>query len=234
MVNLKSYLDKSLFFEEIWKPFEINIDLKENTDNNLTTESKCIKQISGIKNFNYMEEIDFFNGAKMKDFVGSCSTYEEKNDSDNMIFTMVDNIVFHSKVSIKTDDEIEIITKIDIVRNVDGINYDGKSIRDNTIFKDFPHENYTGSIEMKEYYKVIANGTRLLHYSDDSNFFEVYNLTDGWNVKDGIEKLGSPKIYEKSDDKNIQDKDLEEIMSIINSNQTNQAKQLIKKNDSTK
>lgn len=225
MSTLKSYLDESFFLGELVKSFESNKSEKDTNDSNLANEYRCTQHNYEGKDFNYMEEIDFFGGTKIKNFVGRFSDYEEKKYSNNMIFTMIDNGVFHTKVQIKTDDEIEITTKVDIVRSVDGINYDGKSVKDNTIFKDFPHENFEGSMEMKEYYKVIANRTRLLHYSDDSDIFEVCNLTAGWKAKDGIENLVDSKVFKKSDYT-----DLEEIMSIVSSTQE---KHLVKKNDST-
>lgn len=257
-LELKSYFDESLFVDGLLRPLALNIAPKKDSQMDLTTGYKYHNRNFGVNSFNSCEEIDFFGGTKMKFFVGSFTVYEQKDydyywDNENkkqtscdmMTFTMEDKGTFSTKVEMVTDNEVEVTTKVNVNRNVVGSNFDGKSIRDG-LFKDFPHENFQGSMEIKEYYKVIANGTRVLHYSDDSDFFEVYNLTAGWTIEDGIDQLVSPGwVIEEGIDKLIspkvfddtsydkQDKDLEEIMSIINSKQTNQAKHLVKKNDST-
>ena len=128
-------------------------------------------------------------------------------------FIMLDNGVFTSKISVENNGKIMVKTYIELVRNIVGYNFDGKSVRDG-LFNNFEHKDCRGNLEINEYYQIIANRTRLLHYSDNSDFFEVYELPENWQITDGISNLEYPKVF---DDMyfDMQDKDLEEINSIL-------------------
>ena len=128
-------------------------------------------------------------------------------------FIMLDNGVFTTSISIENNEKIMVKTYIELVRNIVGYNFDGKSVRDG-LFNNFEHKDCRGNLEINEYYQIIANRTRLLHYSDNSDFFEVYELPENWQITDGISNLEYPKVF---DDMyfDMQDKDLEEINSIL-------------------
>ena len=60
----------------------------------------------------------------------------------------------------------------------------------------------------------ISNGTRLLHYSDNSTFFELFEIPKNWFIEDGINKLGNPKVFDNWDyDKD--DISLDEALNIM-------------------
>ena len=128
-------------------------------------------------------------------------------------FIMLDNGVFTSKISVENNGKIMVKTYIELVRNIVGYNFDGKSVRDG-LFNNFEHKDCRGNLEINEYYQIIANRTRLLHYSESSDFFEVYELPENWQITDGISNLEYPKVF---DDMyfDMQDKDLEEINNIL-------------------
>lgn len=67
-----------------------------------------------------------------------------------------------------------------------------------------------------EHFVKIANGTRLLHYSDEYDYFEIFELPNNWFIENGLslETTGEPKVFnDVTYDK--EDKDLKEVYDII-------------------
>ena len=107
---------------------------------------------------------------------------------------------------------LETVSEVD--RTIEGTNYNGINIRDG-LFADFPNETGKGRVKVREYYTPIANGTRLLHYSDKNDFFEIYELPHNWFIENGIEGLGDPKVFDDLE-YDEEDKDLEVVCVILN------------------
>ena len=221
--NLKSYFNESMFVDGLLRPEGSNIAPKTDTEQDLTTGYKYSSSRLGTREFD-ISSVDVYDLEEI--IQGTFINFEEKeynyywnNEKEEhtycksvMPFTMLDNGSFESKVDIGGE-EITVSTKVNVVRNVVGVNFDGKSVRDG-LFPELAHEDCRGTFELNEYYKTISNRTRLLHYSNSSDFFEVYELPSGWIVGDGVSKLKSPKVFDDLDfDKN--DKDLEEINEIL-------------------
>ena len=127
----------------------ININHEESEKCNLVLEGK----------FNVYEEKEFHK-RKSNKLINRCS--------------IRDIGTFKSNVE-STTDTVTIITDIDVDRKVDGDNLDKKSVRDGVLINISP-ETCKETTTIKEYYKVIENGTRLLHYSDNSTFFEIFEI----------------------------------------------------------
>lgn len=104
-------------------------------------------------------------------------------------FTMIDNGTFKSYISYNMEeDQIDVRTIIDLTRSTVGYDFDKKGLRD-AIFKNVPQSDYQGRVEVNEHFKPFANGTKLVHFVDDSEFCEIYDLTTKWNPFQGIESL---------------------------------------------
>ena len=222
--TMESYLEKSMFLDGLFRPDGANIAPKTDTSQDFKTGYKYRTSKYGIRNFesNFTE----FNGTSSM-VEGNFVAYEEKNysyywnnktkEQSDIItmqpFIMLDNGVFTTSISIENNEKIMVKTYIELVRNIVGYNFDGKSVRDG-LFNNFEHKDCRGNLEINEYYQIIANRTRLLHYSDNSDFFEVYELPENWQITDGISNLEYPKVF---DDMyfDMQDKDLEGINSIL-------------------
>ena len=221
--TMESYLEKSMFLDGLFRPNGANIAPKTDTSQDLTTGYKYRTSKYGIRNFesNFTE---FNDTSSMVE--GNFVVYEEKKysyyfddktrkqiDISIQPFIMLDNGVFTTSISIENNEKIMVKTYIELVRNIVGYNFDGKSVRDG-LFNNFEHKDCRGNLEINEYYQIIANRTRLLHYSESSDFFEVYELPENWQTTDGISNLEYPKVF---DDMyfDMQDKDLEEINNIL-------------------
>lgn len=221
--TMESYLEKSMFLDGLFRPNGANIAPKTDTSQDLTTGYKYRTSKYGIRNFesNFTE---FNDTSSMVE--GNFVVYEEKKysyyfddktrkqiDISIQPFIMLDNGTFTTSISIENNEKIMVKTYIELVRNIVGYNFDGKSVRDG-LFNNFEHKDCRGNLEINEYYQIIANRTRLLHYSESSDFFEVYELPENWQITDGISNLEYPKVF---DDMyfDMQDKDLEEINSIL-------------------
>lgn len=221
--TMESYLEKSMFLDGLFRPDGANIAPKTDTSQDFKTGYKYRTSKYGIRNFesNFTE---FNDTSSMVE--GNFVVYEEKKysyyfddktrkqiDISIQPFIMLDNGTFTTSISIENNEKIMVKTYIELVRNIVGYNFDGKSVRDG-LFNNFEHKDCRGNLEINEYYQIIANRTRLLHYSESSDSFEVYELPENWQITDGISSLGYPKVF---DDVyfDMQDKDLEEINSIL-------------------
>lgn len=221
--TMESYLEKSMFLDGLFRPDGANIAPKTDTSQDFKTGYKYRTSKYGIRNFesNFTE---FNDTSSMVE--GNFVVYEEKKysyyfddktrkqiDISIQPFIMLDNGTFTTSISIENNEKIMVKTYIELVRNIVGYNFDGKSVRDG-LFNNFEHKDCRGNLEINEYYQIIANRTRLLHYSESSDFFEVYELPENWQITDGISNLEYPKVF---DDMyfDMQDKDLEEINNIL-------------------
>lgn len=241
--SLKSYFNESMFVDGLLRPEGSNIAPKTDTEQDLTTGYKYNCSRFGARDFD-ISSVGVYDLTES--IQGTFLIYEEKdynhywnNEKEEqttcksiMPFTMLDNGSFESKVTIQDGATVVVSTSVNVIRNIVGCNFDGKSVRDG-LFTGFAHEDCRGNFELNEYYKTISNRTRLLHYSESSDFFEVYELPNGWVVEDGISKLEYPKVFDDVDfDK--QDKDLEEISGILASRTNNKGISLVKKIDNSK
>ena len=104
-------------------------------------------------------------------------------------FTMIDNGTFKSYVSYNMEqDQIDVRTIIDLTRSTVGYDFDQKGLRD-AIFKYVPQSDYQGRVEVNEHFKTFANGTKLVHFVDDSEYCAIYDLPTKLNPFQGIESL---------------------------------------------
>ena len=119
--------------------------------------------------------------------------------------------------------EVEVIIKhnrcyvdnyMKVNRHIFGHDYTKESIRDG-VFCNTAHMDDVSKYGYGDTYIKIANDTRLLHYTNQSDFFEIYELPDNWKYEDGIGNLDSPKVF---DDYNFDndDKDLDEVLKLMN------------------
>lgn len=236
--GLKSYFNESMFVDGILRPEGSNIAPKADTDQDLTTGYKYNCRRFGARDFD-ISSVSTYDLTE--DIQGTFLIYEEKdynhywnNEKEEftvcksiMPFTMLDNGSFESKVTVQDKKTVEVHTSVNNIRNIVGCDFDGKSVRDG-MFPGFAHEDCRENIELKEYYRIISNRTRLLHYSESSDFFEVYELPNGWNIEDGISKLEYPKVFDdfSFDEK---DKDLEEINEVLETRTNRKGISLVKK-----
>lgn len=244
----RSYFDKSMFANGIIRLQESNINLQKDSNQSIeTTEykdngSKLCTRDFNIRNIN----VSCLTDSSIQ---GSFLIYQEKEYESSDIAN------FESKVSILDETTVSISTNVNVPRNIVDCNFDGLNAR-NCLFYGFAHEDGSTSFQLNEYFKTIptiSNGTVLLHYSDFSDFIEVYELPKElhpfkvykngiahyeinellkWHVEDGILDLDSPKVFDATNlDK--KDKDLEEINSIIASCKTKDGITLALKRDSS-
>lgn len=117
---------------------------------------------------------------------------------------------------------VSMTTTVNVSRKIEGIDLDGKNDRD-AFFTCLSGNGSAGSVTYTEHFVKIANGTRLLHYSEEYEAFEVFDLPNNWFIENGIAKetVGYPKVFDDTTfDKD--DKDLDEIYEILKTRKINQ------------
>ena len=136
---------------------------------------------------------------------------------------------FTSELSL-SENEVAMTTNIHVARNISGTDLDGQNRRD-AFFTCLSGDGSEGVITYTEHFVKIANGTRLLHYSDEYEAFEIYDLPNNWFVENGlaIDTIGYPKVFDDTTfDHN--DKDLKEVYAILDARK----KKLAAKRERTK
>lgn len=226
--TLRSYFMESMFLDGIIRPLGLNIAPKADEDIDLSTGYKFSHRCYGVKKLDINHVRNLENGIEVS---GGFSIFDEKqytyhwnNETEVSVnmgmshdFRMVDNGGFRSCISIDDDSKIKVVTIVQLDRSVVGVNYDNKSIRDG-ILPNIEHDTLQTEVEIVEYYQLLSNGRRVLHFSPQSSFFEVYDVTDNFDMKLGLDKL-TPKVF---DDQDYDDKDLDlgeinNIISLLNS-----------------
>lgn len=240
--SLDTLYSTSIILDGIHYPEGSNIAPKPEEDNNLdesgywTRTSRYGGQYSK-SDFKVIDATEYEYESLVKLY--EKKTYDSYWDAEKEISVDIlpiesmieDNVCFKSNIRVLSEDEIEIKTDYKLKRklSVKGEQASNhkefparNSVRDG-IFP-FPLEDgeYTGSYT--EHYVKIANGTRLLHYADESSFFEIFDIPEDFDFVNNTVALSEyPKVFDDCDfDKN--DKDLEEISKYLNQD----AKNLIK------
>ncbi len=207
---LLSFYKKSLFLNGIFEPTGNNISPKATLKENPCSEYELKNRESGIIKFNSKKTFLSKDSYKLIE-EGIFSIYENKeyilkNQSTQDIktkklYSATDNGIFTSSINLNEQfDRASINTGIFVRRFTEGINYGGTSIRD-SLFKKLNHTNSFESLSINEYFILLLN-SRLLHYSDNSNLFEIYE-TDLKSLKEGIENISNPKVYILNNKENL-------------------------------
>lgn len=204
--GLNSYLYHSLFFEGLAYPEGTNISPKiDDSNDTKITGFKTDRSSYGLRKFDIISSVDDKDSKNITgNFVATIEKrYNHYWDADEKIgtnmseaetFVMLDNGNFNTQIIVESPTDIRVDTKMEVVRNVSGYNYDQKTVRD-MYFGNKAHDDSRFDLEIREYFKMIKPN-KLLHYSDNSDFFETYYLPNGWKLTDGIEKLGTPRVYD--------------------------------------
>ncbi len=240
--SLDRIYDTSIILDGIRYPEGSNIAPKPKEDNDLN-ESGYWTSASRYGGEYYESNFKVIDGMEYE-YDNSLKLYEKKEYNSYWyaetqisvgilpLESMVeDDVNVKSNIRVLSKDEIEIKTYYTLKRKVSvkgerALNHEEfparVSVRDG-IFQ-FPLEDgeYTGNYT--EHYVKIANGTRLLHYADESSFFEVFDIPEDFDFINNNTALPEyPKVFDDCDfDKN--DKDLMEISKYLNPD----AKNLIK------
>ena len=153
---------------------------------------------------------------------GKFSLYEKKeyNLKETSIYNTEDTKRHYSIIDIGTfissinynqqAERASVNTGIFVRRFTKGINYGGTSVRDN-LFTKLNHSDCFEHLCLDEYFVLLSNGN-ILHYSDNSDLFEIYE-TNMKSLKNGIENVSNSKIY-NSNNKDFLESN-EEVHKII-------------------
>lgn len=220
--ELNSYLYQSLFYEGLSYPEGSNISPKTDDETNIeVTGFKSSLRSYSLRNFNITSDVDnelcklitgkFVSDVEKKyDYYWDANLKKQTNMRKRETFIMIDNGDFETKITVESQTNVTVDTTIKVIRNVVGYNYDGITIRDG-YFGNNTHKDSSFDIRIIEYFNMIKPNI-MLHYSDNSDFIELYSLPKGWNVTDGLDKLERPKVY---DDTNTGDLKMDEDYALI-------------------
>ncbi len=152
---------------------------------------KSMDNYCGYHNFSpYITEIVSENQFTMK---GEFLVNDYKGDIYNDNYRVVtDSGDYLSELSFD-ENHVSITTTINVSREVKGTELDTPNIRDN-FFTCLSGNGSSGTIIYTEHFIPIANRTRLLHYSDEYDNFEIFELPDNWQISDGISYDSTYKV----------------------------------------
>lgn len=204
---MESYFENSMFIKGIKYPVGGNIAPKSDASNKNYNVS-----IINNSNIEIVKIADIENG---KDIFGKFESEEIKKTNlknSNYEFKLIDKGYFVSTI-IMEENEITINTISNIKRNTEGVNFDDICFRDG-MFPDVIHNDVNHVLNITEHFKLLKDKKRLIHYSEQSNFFEVFNVSSNFNLLEGISKLNSPELFDDLYYNNI-DIDIKELESYV-------------------
>lgn len=216
--NLKSYFYNSLFHDIIRHPDGANI-APHNDDypHNMG--------IYGGDTYLSVKSTEELSEDKLT-FKGEFKTNDKKGriniTEDYCIVT--DSGDFTSELSLD-ENQVSMTTTVNVSRTVEGNDLDGQNHRDN-FFTCLSDEDSNGTVTYTEHFVKIANGTRLLHYSDEYDYFEIFDLPNNWLIENGLslETINYPKVFDDVS-YDLDDKDLAEVYDLL----SNRKKELVLK-----
>lgn len=201
--GILSYFRHTIFYDMIYNPICSSIG---------PINREAIANLDHYKDDSSMVLTTFFEYESS--YMSLQGTFKASTEKGRKFeYKIVDQGHFSSEIWL-SDELITIIHEINGHRSIYGYDYQKQNLRDN-FFRNLDSDEDNDFVKYIEYFQVISNGTRLLHFSNISSFFEVYNLPECWCIEKGIDNLTlHPKIFnECTYDKN--DKDLDEILLTI-------------------
>ena len=214
--RLKSYFEHSLFHDIIRHPDGSNIA----PHNDEYPHYMGIYGGSTCLSINSIEQLQEFKYT----FKGEFTTKDRKGiiDSREPNCIVTDSGDFTSELSLD-ENQVSMTTTVNVSRTVEGTDLDGQNRRDN-FFTCLSDEDSNGTVTYTEHFVKIANGTRLLHYSDEYDYFEIFDLPNNWLIENGLslETIGYPKVFDDVT-YDLDDKDLAEVYELL----SNRKKELV-------
>lgn len=117
--------------------------------------------------------------------------FKTRTAKDEPRCNVIEEGLFTSKITI-VQNRVSMTTTIDVSRKIEGENFDDIDIRD-AFFPFLSKDGGSGSVTYTEHFVVIDNGTKLLHYSEEYEPFEIFVLPTNWFIENGL-----PKTYSAS------------------------------------
>ena len=201
MANLNDFFNKSVFVKGLDHPFSSNIAPSVDLSHLNEEEKNNIK--FGIYDFTSHEIVQ---DDYSKVIYGDMRLFEKNNGR-----TIIDNVQYDSFISVEDKDIVKVETDIKIERNVDGVSHDIPCVRDGMFPIGYVETGY--HFTLSEFYIMIDGGKKVVHYTDFSEGYEVYELNRKNDLMSGF-KIGVSTIF-KDADLDIEDPLLLEIKSVI-------------------
>lgn len=224
---LESYFDNSLFHDIIRYP----------EGSNIAPHNDDFPHYMGFYSGNTYIETTLIQ--KLQDdkviLKGVFKTNTVKGLKNTEKYCVVTDSGDYSCEMILTSNEVTLSNTVNVSRQIEGKDLDGQTSRD-AFFTCLSGDNTKGTITYKEHFVKISNGTRLLHFSEEYEFFEIFELPENWSINKGIEnfvmkytkifdngiefvfdeKMEYPKVFDDIE-YDLKDKDLEEVYEILDS-----------------
>ena len=183
---LKEYFNKSVFVKGLDHPFSSNIAPSVDMSSLSEEELNNIKfGIYRFKDFTYsLNEYDGVITGKVRLF--------EKNNGRRIS----DDVSFETFIDFQDTDLIKVDTEVRVDRFIEGDNHELVSVRDGM----FPigYQDISYEFGISEYFMMTYDGTRVIHYSDNYNGYEVYELNNEYDLMSGL-KLNNVIVIKDHD-----------------------------------
>ena len=164
---LASYFNKSLLNNDLFSPKAKNGIGPRATK---TAKSKYKTKFLGYR---YLEnEEKLLNYFEIK--------YEENHEDGD--FLLNDEIAISTKMERLSDLEIALIFNVKVKRKADGKKWSTLPTVFDKLFKSSNYDDCEFSFTIKEYYKII-DFNLLLHYTDATKYYEVFEIPLGFNFE---------------------------------------------------
>ena len=186
MVSLKDFFNKSVFVKGLDHPFSPNIAPTPDLSSLSEEEMNNIKY--GMYKFNEFKETSTAFSSLIS---GYLKAFEKNNNR-----RITDDILFKSLITIEDVDLVKVETEVRVDRVVEGEMHDKASVRDAM----FPIGYNDGGYQFifTEFYVLIDDGKKMLHYTDFSDSVEVFELNVQGNLMSGF-KISDLTVFNETD-----------------------------------
>ena len=202
--NLLSYFKHSILFDVIYNPLKHTI---------APTNQEAIKNLGDYTVDATMTLTSFLEVENS--YISLNGNFKVSTEKGKTFEYRWEDAGYFSTEIWLSDDLVTIKSEVNASRSIFGYDYEKQNLRDG-FFRELSNDGDNDFVKYTEYFQLIANGTRLLHFSNKFDAFEVFDIPDGWFIERGIDTgdFMLSKIFDESNfDKN--DKDIAEIIEAI-------------------
>ncbi len=220
MLSLREYFLSSSLHLGLFHPEGKNISPKP--------DKKYFEDETGVHIGAYSYGIiDFTNGKLEKEENGVSSNnnyvfyckeeYDREGEKKDRSFKFTDSMVADYNIEFLSDNKLIVTTKATCKRLVEGKKFGTTKRVYDELLKNSKYQDCEYSFEVIDIYEII-DVNLMIHYTDISKYYEVYEIPVGFKFEDGLKSVIKSRVYDDCSDDYICHNDISEVIKSLIAN----------------